>query len=164
MIWGGAAGACLATCLRVRFTRHNGSCLLCWSLRITALMAITTLGSLCWSLWITVHVFVAYFANLAPSPYHPSKNRDILCRYWVGWVSPLTFLPHKGASWWPLTGFPWKLPAVRCIFAGPPPNLDGTSSQAHQLVMSLTTTGWAAWWDSAVSESATNRLVVVCHS
>ena len=159
---------------------------------ITALMAITTLGSLCWSLWITVPFsspeprilwlrmnrtsllqpcakekssgveidhctcFRRLFASLAPSPYHPSKESGH-GRYWVQWVSPLKFLQHNGASWWPLTEFPRKFPAMRCIFAGPPPTLDGNSSQAHQLVMSLTTTGWAAWWDTAVEQSATNR-------
>ena len=34
-------------------------------------------------------------------------------------------------------GLPWNLPAVPCIFARPQPTLDGTSCQAHQLVMSL---------------------------
>ena len=29
-------------------------------------------------------------------------------------------------------------PALPCIFAGPPPTFDGTSSQAHQLTIRLT--------------------------
>ena len=37
----------------------------------------------------------------------------------------------------PLTGLLWNLLAVPGICAGPPPTLDGTSSQAHQLAMSL---------------------------
>ena len=37
----------------------------------------------------------------------------------------------------PLTGLPWNLLAVPDICAGSPPTLDGTSSQAHQLAMSL---------------------------
>jgi len=41
-------------------------------------------------------------------------------------------------GWFPLTGLLWNLPAVPGICTGPPPTLDGTSSQAHQLVMSLT--------------------------
>ena len=40
-------------------------------------------------------------------------------------------------GWFPLTGLPWNLPAVPGICKGPPPTLDGTSSQAHQLGMSL---------------------------
>ena len=40
-------------------------------------------------------------------------------------------------GWFPLTGLPWNLPAVPGICTGPPPTLDGTSSQAHLLVMSL---------------------------
>jgi len=40
-------------------------------------------------------------------------------------------------GWFPLTGLPWNLPAVPGICAGLPPTLDGTSSQAHQLAMSL---------------------------
>ena len=36
-----------------------------------------------------------------------------------------------------LTGLPWNLPSVPGICVGPPPNLDGTSSQAHQWGMSL---------------------------
>ena len=39
----------------------------------------------------------------------------------------------------PLTGLPWNLPAMPGIYAGPPPTFDGTSSQAHQLAMSLWT-------------------------
>ena len=40
-------------------------------------------------------------------------------------------------GWFPLTGLPWNCPAVPGICAGPPPTLDGTSSQAHQSAMSL---------------------------
>ena len=40
-------------------------------------------------------------------------------------------------GWFPLSGLPWNLPAVPGICTGPPPTLDGTSSQAHQLAMSL---------------------------
>ena len=42
-------------------------------------------------------------------------------------------------GWFPLTGLPWNLPAVPGICARPPPTLDGTSSQGHQLAMSLNT-------------------------
>ena len=41
-------------------------------------------------------------------------------------------------GWFLLTGLPWNLPDVPGICVGPPPTLDGTSSQAHQLAMSLT--------------------------
>ena len=40
-------------------------------------------------------------------------------------------------GWLPLTGLPWNLPAVPGICSGPSPTLDGTSYQAHQLVMSF---------------------------
>ena len=40
-------------------------------------------------------------------------------------------------GWFPLTGLPWNCPAVPGICAGLPPTLDGTSSQAYQLAMSL---------------------------
>ena len=58
--------------------------------------------------------------------------------------SPLKFLQCDSAGWWPLaglvptTGLPWNLSAMPGICTGPPQTLDGTSSQAHQLVMSLT--------------------------
>ena len=47
-------------------------------------------------------------------------------------------------GWFPLTRLPWNLPAVPGICTGPPPTVDGTSSQAHQLAMSLNwvNTGW----------------------
>ena len=41
-------------------------------------------------------------------------------------------------GWLLLTGLPWNLPAVPGICMGPPLTLDGTSSHAHQLMMSLT--------------------------
>ena len=41
-------------------------------------------------------------------------------------------------GWLPLRGLSWNVPAVPGIFAGSPPTFDGTSSQAHQLAMSLT--------------------------
>ena len=34
-------------------------------------------------------------------------------------------------------GLPLNFPAVTCIFVGPPPTFDGTSSQAHLLMLSL---------------------------
>ena len=40
-------------------------------------------------------------------------------------------------GWFPLTGLPWNFPAVPGICVQPPPTLDGTSSPAHQLAMSL---------------------------
>lgn len=47
----------------------------------------------------------------------------------------------------PLTWLQWNPRAVPGICAGPPSTFDGTSSQAHQLVMSLiiiisVTAGW----------------------
>ena len=40
-------------------------------------------------------------------------------------------------GWFLLIGLPCNLPAVPGICTEPPPTLDGTSSQAHQLAMSL---------------------------
>ena len=40
-------------------------------------------------------------------------------------------------SLFPLTQLLWNLTAVPCIFAGPLPTFDGTSSPAHQLITSL---------------------------
>ena len=37
-------------------------------------------------------------------------------------------------GYFPLTGLPWNLPAVPCIFVGPPPTFDGIHSQAYQLL------------------------------
>ena len=46
--------------------------------------------------------------------------------------------PWRGDVFFGLvTGFPRNLPAVPGICPGPPPTLDGTTSQAHQLAMSL---------------------------
>ena len=47
-------------------------------------------------------------------------------------------------GWFPLKRLPWNLPAMPGIFTGPPLTLDGTSSKACQLAMSLTCSGHSA--------------------
>ena len=40
-------------------------------------------------------------------------------------------------GWFLLRGLPWNLPAVPCILVRPPLTFDGTSSQAHLLMIRL---------------------------
>ena len=81
-------------------------------------------------------------------PALPKTHRKRFSDSWEDWVrkvSLLKFLQCDSAGigyfqgWFPLTGLPWNLPAVPGICMGHPSTFDGTSSQAHQLVMSLKT-------------------------
>ena len=85
--------------------------------------------------------------------YRSTKYNTIIIRKWfmVG-IGSGKFLHWSSFSvtglvggslqgWFPFTGLPYNLSAVPGICTGPPPTLDGTStsSQAHQLAMSLNT-------------------------
>ena len=99
--------------------------------QITTLVTMFAVCLLSWALWITA--LVAYFANSAPSPSHPSQE-VVHGRSQVREVS--------GAGWCLLLGLvparlPWNLLVIPGIFMGIPPIFHGTGSQAHQLAMSL---------------------------
>ena len=84
-----------------------------------------------------------FFCQFSAQPF-PSLWRLVHGRYWVRKVTPLKFLHCDSAGWtghlqgwFLLTGLPWNLPAVPRIFMGSSTTFDGTSSEAHQLAMSL---------------------------
>ena len=140
-------------CLHVSSSCNNCSCLLQWSLWVTTLN-----GSLLWSTYLHFPCPIELRGSLLwlpvlpiQCPALPKPHRKWFSDSWevLGQVSfsteVLKFLQCDSAGcghfqgWFPLTGLPWNLPIVPGICAGSPSTFARTSSQAHQLVMSLKT-------------------------
>ena len=102
---------------------------LCGSLLWPTLSAVCLLS---WALWITALVtyLVNYFADSTPSP----KLSKFL--HWSSF-SVTVLDGDQLQGWFLVTRLPWNLVAVPDICARAPPIFDGTSSQAHQLAISL---------------------------
>ena len=100
------------------------------------------------------------------------------CSYWVymyiskfvHWSSISLIVLVGGClqDWFPLTELPWNLPAVPGIIAEPIPTFGGTSSQAHELAMSLAMssiglvhTKKKKWKRSSLTLAAVKVIIIV---
>ena len=142
MTCGVAARACLAMCLQVSSNPPYNycSCLLRWSLWITALDR-----SLLWSPYLQFACSVElcglqlWLSIKLPTQYKVVHSLGTGPGKFFHWRSFSVTVVVDGClqGWFSHTGLPWNLPAVPGICAGPPLTSDGTSSQAHQLGMNL---------------------------
>ena len=148
VICGVPTRACLFVCLNVSFSHHTCSCLHRWSLWINYYLGGFT--ALQFSCWAELCGSLFWFPILPVQ--HPSLSTPHGKWFMIG-IASGTFVHWSSFSDWrcwlvaacstwdhPVIGLPWNLPAVPVIFAGPSSTFDGTTSQVHQLMMSLMVT------------------------